>query len=109
MDYSTEELIKMQEKQWEKNLTWFYVVCAMILSVIIILACLTGKGEAATIVSFEQETIESCLNADNLPEGTKKAYSALKKEGYDVKVVCKEKQKPLTAEQLKAIRQLQGE
>lgn len=103
MDYSTEELIKMQEKQWEKNLKWFYMVFALIVSVIVLLACLTGKGEAATIVSVEQETLESCLNADNLPEGTKKAYSALKKEGYDVKVVCKEKQKPLTAEQLKAI------
>lgn len=102
MDYSTEELINKQNRQWEHNLRLFYVI-AMIGAILGILALMAVHSEGATIVSVEQETLESCLNADNLPEGTKKAYSALKKEGYDVKVVCKEKQKPLTAEQLKAI------
>lgn len=104
MDYSTEELIARQNRQWEHNLRVFYVI-AVVLLTLSFLALMTVHSEGAEVI-VKRETLADCLKPANLQGGLKDSYEGLKQAGYDVKVVCKEKQKPLTAEQLKALESL---
>lgn len=92
MQYSTEKLMKLHDKQRNDSLARFYVVMTIIVSAFIILAMLIKSSEAV-----EKPVVEKCDDPEKLPDDLRKAYYELKKAGYPVKIQCyktKEIKKP---------------
>lgn len=106
MDYSTEKILEMWEKQKNDNLRAFYIIMAVIVATGLILACLAGCAEASDIV---KEPISNCENVEALPAGLKKAYEGLKASGHDVKINCYSKDQGLTDKEKEAIKRLREE
>lgn len=94
MEYSTEKLMKLHDKQRNDSLARFYVVMTIIVSAFIIMAILLKSAEA---VEKKETVVEKCDDPEKLPENLKKAYYEFKKAGYPVKIQCyktKEIKKP---------------